>query len=124
MCGSRTWNKVDVIANVVEKLPSDAVVIQGEAPGADTIARACAEERGLEVLSFPADWEGEGRAAGPRRNRRMLEKGEANLVIAFIDTDSESTGTQNMIELAEAAGVQVVKIAMSCKEDNESSGTI
>ena len=124
LCGSRTWNKIDVIANVVEKLPADAVVIQGEAQGADIIARACAEERGLEVLSFPANWDTEGKSAGHKRNKRMLDEGGANLVIAFIDTNWESRGTFNMIELAEAKGVQVVKIAMPCGVTNESSGSV
>lgn len=117
ICGSRTWNKIDVIASVVEKLPSGSVVIQGDARGADTIAKACAELRGLEVMSFPADWEKHGKSAGHRRNKEMLQKGEPNLVIAFIDTLSPSVGTRNMIELAEAVGIQVVKIEMPCPTD-------
>lgn len=114
-CGSRTWNRIDVVAKVVEKLDSDAVVIQGDARGADTIAKACAIERGLKVLSFPADWDRHGRSAGFRRNLQMLEEGEANLVVAFIDTNWVSKGTRNMIELAEAKGVQVVRIEMPCE---------
>jgi hypothetical protein len=119
-CGSRTWNKVEVIAKVVERLPEGSVVIQGDAQGADTIARACAEERGLEVLSFPADWDKHGKSAGHIRNKEMLHRGEPNLVIAFVDTSVESPGTHNMIELAEAVGVQVVKIAMACDSCNKS----
>lgn len=121
ICGSRSWNKIDVIARVVEKLPDDAVVIEGEQRGADLIARACAEERGLQVIPFYADWEKEKKSAGPRRNKRMLEEGEANLVIAFIDTSVKSPGTHNMIEIAESYGVRVVKIEMSCDEQSNST---
>lgn len=121
ICGSRTWNKIDVIASVVEKLPEGSVVIQGDAAGADTIAKACAQERGLEVLSFPANWEKHGKSAGPIRNKEMLYKGEPNLVIAFIDTLSDSVGTNNMIDLAEAVGIQVIKVAMECLACDEES---
>lgn len=114
ICGSRTWNKLDVIASVVSKFAEGTVVIHGDARGADTIARACAEEAGLEVLSFPADWEKEGKGAGHARNKRMIDKGEPNLVIAFVDSNSESRGTHNMIELAESFGIKVVKIVMPC----------
>lgn len=114
ICGSRSWNKVDVIAKVVDRLPTDTVVIHGCASGADTIAGVCAESRELTVIKFPADWDKFGKSAGYKRNLQMLREGEPNLVIAFVNKDSESRGTKSMIDIAEASAIRVVKIEMSC----------
>jgi len=99
----------------MEKLPDGTVIIQGDAAGADTIAKACATERGFEVLSFPADWTKFGNSAGHKRNRQMINEGEPNLVVAFIDTNWKSAGTHNMIELSEACALQVIRIEMACE---------
>lgn len=73
------------------------VVIEGEAPGADSLGREWAESHGIEVLKFPADWTRHGRAAGPIRNRQMLVEGKPNWGVGFIDKDLlASRGTKNM----------------------------
>ncbi len=38
---------------------------------------------GIPVMTFPADREKHGRAAGPIRNKQMLEEGKPDLVAAF-----------------------------------------
>lgn len=45
--------------------------------------------------------------AGPRRNQRMIDEGKPDLVVAF----PGGTGTADMIERAERAGIPVEKIA-------------
>jgi hypothetical protein len=82
------------------------VLIEGEAPGADTLAREWATEQGIPVERYPADWNRHGKAAGPIRNRRMLVEGKPDLVVAF----PGGRGTANMISQAEAAGVKVLKV--------------
>ena len=83
-------------------------IIEGEAPGADTIAKAWATIRGIPYEKYPADWETYGRAAGPIRNREMLQKGQPERVIAFIDKPlAESRGTKNMVTISSRAGVPV-----------------
>ena len=47
------------------------LVVHGGASGADTGGAAWAQNRGLSVQVFAADWKALGRAAGPARNRRM-----------------------------------------------------
>lgn len=44
----------------------------GAAPGADSLAGAWAETRGVPVDPVPAGWAKYGRSAGPRRNRDMM----------------------------------------------------
>ncbi len=87
------------------------VVVSGKASGADKLGERYAEEKGYEIEEHPANWEQNGRAAGPIRNAEMAKA--SNALIAF--WDGESRGTQSMINLAkkhnlEVATVKVVKL--------------
>ena len=88
----------------------DVTVIHGAARGADSIAGEVARQLHCEVLAFPADWDTHGKAAGMIRNRRMLDEGKPELVVAFTDDLSESRGTKDMVTRAKAAGVPVYVI--------------
>jgi hypothetical protein len=85
------------------------VVIQGEASGADSTARDCARDLGIEVWSFPANWKKYGRAAGPLRNKEMLDR-EPDLVVAFHNDLSKSKGTKNCVGEAKKRGIPVVVV--------------
>lgn len=64
----------------------------------------------IYVKEFPADWETHAKAAGPIRNRRMLEEGKPELVLAFkngFDHTLSRGGTENMVKQAKALGVAV-----------------
>lgn len=87
------------------------VLIEGEAPGADTMARQWAERYGIPVEKYPSDWEGLGRSAGPRRNIQMLKEGKPDLVVAFFNkVQSQSRGTSHMVSIARQAGVETLCI--------------
>ena len=105
ICGSRNWTDGEAIFAALEALPGVHVVIEGEAPGADSLARDAAYALGIPVLPFPADWEKYGRAAGPIRNQQMLEEGTPDLVLAF--PIGSSPGTWDMVRRAQAAGIEV-----------------
>ena len=109
VCGSRCWVDRAVIRRELRRLPKDTVIIEGEAPGADAIARAEAEKLGLIVEPYPADWAKYHRAAGPIRNRQMLVEGKPDLVLAFHRDIDGSKGTRNMVDQAVKAGL-VVKV--------------
>ncbi|KAB0575639.1 uncharacterized protein DUF2493 [Fusobacterium naviforme] len=81
-------------------------LVSGHARGADTFAEQYAAEKGIQIPVFPAEWKKYGRAAGPIRNRAMLEyaKEETPVVAAF--WDGESRGTGNMQKQAKAAGAE------------------
>lgn len=76
---------------------TSVTVIEGEAPGADTLARLWGEDRGYRVCKFPAQWGRFGRAAGPLRNTQMLDEAKPEHAIAFHDNLAESRGTGNMV---------------------------
>jgi len=113
VCGSRHWDDEDTIYRVLDDLTAghvDVVVIEGEAPGADTMARSWAAGRGVPFDPYPADWDGarargDYRKAGPERNQRMLDEGHPTLVVAFPLGDSR--GTWDMVRRAQRAGVPV-----------------
>ncbi len=72
------------------------IIISGTARGADQLGERYAHERGYAVEKYPADWNRDGKAAGPIRNAQMAKVADA--LIAF--WDGNSRGTQNMIDLA------------------------
>lgn len=104
VCGSRHFNDFELLSEVLDGYKI-SVVIEGEARGADTLARLYSEKRGIDVLPFPADWNTHGKAAGPIRNAQMLREGRPEFVVAFRASDSR--GTQNMINQARKAGIPV-----------------
>jgi len=116
VCGDRNWNLISPIRRELQAIAkelaySSIVVLHGACRGADTIAGEVAEELGLQVQGYPADWEKHGRAAGPIRNAQMLREGKPDLVLAFHTNMARSKGTKNMIEQANRAGIPVYLFA-------------
>jgi hypothetical protein len=105
-CGDRNWsNYKTIIDAMLELRPS--LVIEGEAKGADSLARDAAEDYFIPVLAFPADWKKYGRAAGPIRNTQMLKEGKPDMVVAFHNDLKTSKGTLNMVKQAQKAKIPV-----------------
>jgi len=119
VCGSRKWR--DAIAvhlalacepRMCRRGDEDILVLHGNAGGhdpltgatmgADKIADREARGLGYEVHSFPADWKRYGKAAGPIRNRLMLDE-DPDLVLAF----GGGRGTLDTITEAERRGIPV-----------------
>ena len=107
ICGDRHWSDPLPIRRVLEWVSVDTIVIHGAAPGADSLAGDIAEELGLSVLAFPADWAKFGRAAGPKRNEQMLKEGQPDVVVYCHDDLDKSRGTKNMVGKAVKAGLPV-----------------
>lgn len=79
------------------------VVLSGTASGVDTLGERWAEQSGVPVERYPANWILHGKRAGPIRNSFMASKAEALIAI----WDSQSRGTQHMIEEARQRGLRV-----------------
>jgi YspA, cpYpsA-related SLOG family len=105
VCGGRDFKNWKAIYDALDALPVETL-IEGGAPGADLIARDWAMSRLIPVETYEAEWERDGNAAGPIRNRKMLTDGRPDLVLAF----PGGPGTSSMIRLAKAAGVDVKQI--------------
>jgi len=109
VCGDRKYSNYIRVKQALQAV-KPTLVIEGEAKGADSLGREAAEYLGIPVMKFPAQWDSYGRAAGPIRNKQMLEEGKPDLVLAFHTNIAESKGTKNMIKIAKEAGIKVILI--------------
>lgn len=113
--GSRYFNDAGLmhaaISDAVSTLQgfgfAHIVLVHGGARGADTLAAQIGRSMGLEIEAHPARWDAYGKAAGPLRNKEMLELG-ADLVLAF--PVGESRGTRGCMQLAREKGCAVVSV--------------
>lgn len=114
VCGGRSFNDRDTVWSALDAV-RPRTVVHGGANGADRLAGAWADENGVLCVVVPALWRAHGTAAGPIRNRRMLKvgqqlAGESDFgVMAF----PGGRGTSDMVAIAEAADVAVVRIGVS-----------
>lgn len=68
-------------------------VVSGCAKGADTLGELWAKSQGVPIKRFPADWDKNGKAAGPLRNIEMACYAETLIAL----WDGKSKGTAHMI---------------------------
>lgn len=107
VCGGRDFENFTAVDNRLEKLDREGlVIIHGDAKGADTLAGDWAHMNYISCWKFPANWPKYPKAAGPIRNKQMLDEGKPDLVIAF----PGSKGTAHMIKIAKEAGIPVEMI--------------
>lgn len=110
VCGGRNYDDGSTLSAVLRKLHDEAgidVLIEGGAKGADYLAHVWATMNDIDTERYEADWDAHGTFAGPMRNKRMLEEGKPDLVIAF----PGGRGTADMVKKARRAGVDVVEVA-------------
>jgi len=109
--GDRWWRDATMIYILLHALEmtghAPEVVIEGEAQGADALARHAAEDLGIPVLPFPADWSRYGRRAGPIRNQEMIDEGRPTHGWAFHDNLLRSKGTNDMRRRCAHHGIPV-----------------
>jgi hypothetical protein len=117
--GCRDWTDrqsiVDQLFDVSRgHMRDDVVVIHGCCPtGADSIVDEVAHNMGMAVESLAADWAKHGKAAGPIRNRQMVQAAIAirnmshGRAVCLAFWDGESRGTWNCIQEAVRAGLPV-----------------
>lgn len=104
ICGDRHYPHWARIYTYLGTLPPDTIIIHGDQRGADRMAGQVAENLGLEVHEYPADWDNLGRAAGVIRNQVMLDSEHPDLVVGFHDNLAESKGTKDMLTRAHMQG--------------------
>lgn len=101
--GSRTFDDFQKLEKVL--LPwLPAHIISGGARGADSLAEKLAQKHGLPITIMKPDWAQYGRAAGPIRNRDIVNA--ADMVVAF--WDGQSKGTKSALDYASKQSKKVV----------------
>ena len=100
--GSRDYPDLSTVRTYINTLlRPDDVVISGGARGVDSAAVQYAQERGLAVEVYPADWDRHGKTAGFIRNQTIVDN--ADYVVAF--WDGRSRGTMDTVNKAQAKGL-------------------
>lgn len=112
--GSRNWTDEERIRADLEKLPSDTILVEGDAPGADKISGKVGREIGFEVRAYPALWGQYGRAAGPKRNQQMLDEEHPDKdgihidkALAYHEDPGLGSGTKDMVKRLKRAAIPV-----------------
>jgi len=94
IAGSRSIHDYEAVKAAVEESGFEVTeVVSGRAAGVDRLGESWADEHGVPVKRFPADWDKWGKRAGSIRNYDMAEYGEALVAVH----DGSSRGTLNMI---------------------------
>ena len=109
ICGGRDFADAALMEKALRALilhPEDAVIIHGDAKGADRMGAAWAGERGAQIDPYPANWTKHGTRAGPIRNRAMLDLGKPDVVIAF----PGGKGTADMVRQARQRRVVTIVV--------------
>lgn len=103
VCGGRTYTDAQRVEFVLDALPI-SVLIHGGARGADSLADAYAERKGIPRRVY---YIRRGREDGYGRNRRMLES-EPNIeaVVGF----HGGNGTADMLRRARARQIPIIEV--------------
>ena len=106
VCGGRDYQSPAHVFRALDNFHAQtpiAELMQGGANGVDQFAKEWAAHNHIKRFVCRADWEKYGKAAGPKRNARMLEW-KPDAVIYF----PGGIGTANMVRQAIGAGVPVI----------------
>ena len=102
IAGSRDITDYNILLKAIKECPFQITeVISGRARGVDTLGEQFAEDYGLKLHPFPADWKRLGNAAGPIRNAQMADFADAVLCV----WDGKSSGTKDMMNQARKRGL-------------------
>ncbi len=90
--GSRGFDNYEILKTVIDEIRTAyeiTTIVSGGAVGADTFAEQYAEENGIEMVVFPAEWKRFGKKAGFLRNNTIWSN--SDIGVAFWDGKSKGT---------------------------------
>lgn len=98
IAGSRSIKDYEFVKRCIENSPFKITeVVCGMADGVDILGKQYAEEKGLLVKEFPANWKSDGRKiAGFIRNEKMAKYADGLILI----WDGKSKGSKDMLKRA------------------------
>jgi predicted Rossmann fold nucleotide-binding protein DprA/Smf involved in DNA uptake len=101
--GSRSFNDYHFMKKMLDNFIVKESIISGGAIGADKLAKRYAIDHSIPIKEFLPDWTRHGKAAGPIRNKIIVDNSDA--IIAF--WDGKSKGTKSTISIAKEQGKKV-----------------
>lgn len=109
VCGGRHYadrHHLDKVLDDFFKSNPMACIVQGGAPGADTMVKNYCAANGRPCLTMHAWWDCYGPLAGSLRNQWMIDYCRPQAVIAF----PGGPGTKDMINRANGQKIQVFQV--------------
>lgn len=106
--GGRNYNDWQTLfgeLHKIHKVTPITEIISGKARGADYLGGSWTVANSIKLTEYLANWDRDGKAAGPIRNQQMLDEGKPDLVIAF----PGGAGTKDMITRSKAQGFKVLE---------------
>jgi len=112
--GSRGFDDYEYFCEIIDPIVKgkSATFVSGGARGADSFAEDYANEHGLAMIVFPAEWDKHGKAAGFIRNITIWDNAE--LGVAF--WDGESKGTAHSFGLAKKQKKDLLVVNYTTRE--------
>jgi hypothetical protein len=102
--GGRAYKDAAYVNTVLSEIRPTIICI-GDARGLDKLVLEWAKAHSCPVKIYKAEWDKYGLAAGPLRNKKMIEENrDAEKLIAF----PGGLGTKNCIQQASRAGIAIV----------------
>lgn len=114
VCGGRNYRDRRLIYSILDQIhevETITKIVQGWADGADRLADAWAQSRGVKSTRTkyqitPTMWREQGKAAGYIRNNTMLVRERPDIVLGF----HGGNGTANMLDIAKRAFVPRIRV--------------
>lgn len=104
IAGTRSINDYNLVTTeVANSMFYISEVISGTYKGVDLLGERFAQEHGIQITRFKPDWDKYGSRAGPIRNEKMAQYGDALILI----WDGKSAGSKNMLNLAKYYGLTI-----------------
>lgn len=117
ICGGRHFDDYALLEAVMgEALKKyeidycDIEIVSGHCDGADKLGELFARNHSVPTKIFIPNWKAYGKAAGPIRNKEMIDYISSfpnALVIAFVSENTK--GTRNTINLAKKKNIDVIE---------------
>lgn len=109
VAGSRDCHDPELLQKAIRDTGWEITsIVHGGARGADTLADQYADNNNIPKLVFQADWNKNGKAAGPIRNSEMIDyvkqTSGSGVILLW---DGKSRGTWDVLKKSYAAGLKV-----------------
>lgn len=121
VAGSRDLTPLhyDVVARAIDTWiekharTGDVRIVEGGARGADQLAATYSRVRLVGHQRVRADWESDGKAAGPIRNQRMIDDAHGLVVVRYPD----SRGSADVLRRARKKGIPIIDRVIERRRD-------
>ena len=115
IAGSRTITE-EYFNDCIKQIPIKDIdlIITGGASGVDTFGYKWAKRNNIKTQVVYPDWKQYGKAAGPIRNKQMVDMLNVGDMV-FIIWDGKSKGTKNTINLTKKFNVYLFQNILNMK---------